>query len=769
VRTALRLLTVALLLTGCQQSENKPTDANAKPQDPPARKPRPAPSADSKADLPKAPDALPTDPIPDSKQPKDSAQPPSPPPAKGNSPEAAALLAEITRLNGYENTYGRKAGDPIHFQFRDPGPTDADLEKLRPLLLESPTPVYLNLNQCPSISDAGVAHLKDVPTLRRLALGGTKVTDAGLKTIGGLTQLDELYLSGDAITDAGVAHLAKLTKLKKLSVYSKAVTDAAFAHLADMTEMEELHVGSRYDFDDNHLKHMAKMSKLQKLSVGGEKLTDAGLAYLKGMTELRELRVDGEKITAAGLAHLAALTKLQMLTITRSQGANGEALAALTGMKDLQELALIYTPAIDKAGGAHVGKLTSLKRLRFGTATADGLAGITGLTGLEDLDLNYSNIGDDGMNHLAGLTGLKYLNLYATRVTEAGLKHLSGLTALKRLNITENKQITDAALAPLAALPNLETLWASDCKITGSGLKELAKHAKLRELSVSGNPITDEHVLALKDLKTLQDLNLTGTKVSDEVAIELKKANPKLRVRDAAGDEVALDKKPRPKPKVEDISKVEPDFKLTADAFYKEYEADRAAATKKYKDKVIELSGEVDGMGRNISGDSHITLKVEKQLIGVMCVTADEQPWAKAVKGQKVKIKGKWPEFSVGAALIYCVFVETGEYKGIPITAAELAKEFAADGEATVKKYEGKILVLTGEVVAKEFNSAGAAGIELKSDNKVKVKCSFTATEKDVTKPIKVGQKLTVVGEFTLNFANRDEVGLYFCLPVTKP
>src|SRR5262249_32901660 len=145
------------------------------------------------------------------------------------------------------------------------------------------------------------------------------------------------------------------------------------------------------------------------------------------------------------------------------------------------------------------------------------------------------------------------------------------------------------------------------------GLKALAKHAKLKEISLSGNPVTDEHVVALKELKTLQELNLTGTKVSDEVAIELKKANPKLRVRDSAGDDVALEKKTRPKPKVEDISKMEPAFKLTAEAFYKEYEADKAAATKKYKDKVIELTGEVDSVSRNISGDSFVTLKIEKQ------------------------------------------------------------------------------------------------------------------------------------------------------------
>src|SRR5207248_7719847 len=127
------------------------------------------------------------------------------------------------------------------------------------------------------------------------------------------------------------------------------------------------------------------------------------------------LRIDSEKVTAAGVANLAGLTKLEKLTVLRAPGFNGDALAALDGMKNLRELELIYTSALDKAGGVHVGKLTGLKKLRLGATTPEALAGIAGLKGLEDLDLNYSFVGDDGAQHLAGLTGLKYLNLYAPR------------------------------------------------------------------------------------------------------------------------------------------------------------------------------------------------------------------------------------------------------------------------------------------------------------------------------------------------------------------
>ena len=73
--------------------------------------------------------------------------------------------------------------------------------------------------------------------------------------------------------------------------------------------------------------------------------------------------------------------------------------------------------------------------------------------------------------------------------------------------------------------------------------------------------------------------------------------------------------------------------------------------------------------------------------------------------------------------------------------------------------------MLTGEVVD-GVQHAGAVTITLKTDNKIKVKAIFTAFEKDASKPIKVGQKLKVLGEFSLNFGNSDSVELYFCLPL---
>src|SRR5262245_17084011 len=89
-----------------------------------------------------------------------------------------------------------------------------------------------------------------------------------------------------------------------------------------------------------------------------------------------------------------------------------------------------------------------------------------------------------------------------------------------------------------------------------------------------------------------------------------------------------------------DIGQAEPDVRLTAAEFHKEVKADKEAAAAKYKGKVIELTGEVDNVGRNLADEAYVTLKAEKDLLGVICFTTDPQPWGKAVRGQKVTIKG---------------------------------------------------------------------------------------------------------------------------------
>lgn len=90
--------------------------------------------------------------------------------------------------------------------------TDAGLDKLKQLNLPKLAKLYLVDTQ---VTDAGLAHLKEIKTLQVLSLVGTPVTDAGLEHLKEAKGLKELYLYGTKVTDEGVKKLKEaLPELK---------------------------------------------------------------------------------------------------------------------------------------------------------------------------------------------------------------------------------------------------------------------------------------------------------------------------------------------------------------------------------------------------------------------------------------------------------------------------------------------------------------------------------------------------------------------------
>lgn len=65
---------------------------------------------------------------------------------------------------------------------------------------------------------AGLNHVRGLPRLRELDLGGTHVTDAGLEHLKGLRQLQWLAPRGTEVTDAGLEHLKGLRQLRTLDL-----------------------------------------------------------------------------------------------------------------------------------------------------------------------------------------------------------------------------------------------------------------------------------------------------------------------------------------------------------------------------------------------------------------------------------------------------------------------------------------------------------------------------------------------------------------------
>ncbi len=99
-----------------------------------------------------------------------------------------------------------------------------------------------------------------------------------------------------------------------------------------------------------------------------------------------------------------------------------------------------------------------------------------------------------------------WLNLAGTGVTDAGLAGLAGLKNLQRLHL-EKTGITDAGLAHLKGLSELRYLNLYGTKVTDKGLESLKGLKKLRSLYVWQTAVTEEGAKALAGAVTGIDIN----------------------------------------------------------------------------------------------------------------------------------------------------------------------------------------------------------------------------------------------------------------------
>ena len=81
------------------------------------------------------------------------------------------------------------------------------------------------------ITDAELAYVEGLTSLKGLWLYNTQVTDAGIGRLRGHTSLELLYLNGTQISDASLVHLRRLTSLRVLDLRATRVTKRGVAEL----------------------------------------------------------------------------------------------------------------------------------------------------------------------------------------------------------------------------------------------------------------------------------------------------------------------------------------------------------------------------------------------------------------------------------------------------------------------------------------------------------------------------------------------------------
>ena len=106
----------------------------------------------------------------------------------------------------------------------------------------------------------------------------------------------------------------------------------------------------------------------------------------------------------------------------------------------------------------------------FADSGLDALAPIADK--IASLDLARTKVTDAGLAKLGAMKNLQELHLENTGISDAGLDHLKGLASLEYLNLY-NTKVTDAGLAKLAGLGKLKALYLWQSGVTKAGVAAL--------------------------------------------------------------------------------------------------------------------------------------------------------------------------------------------------------------------------------------------------------------------------------------------------------
>jgi hypothetical protein len=211
-------------------------------------------------------------------------------------------------------------------------------------------------------------------------------------------------------------------------------------------------------------------------------------------------------------------------------------------------------------------------------------------------------------------------------------------------------------------------------------------------------------------------------------------------------------------PKI-DLLNTKPDFTISAEDYYDDLDKRKPQAEEKYRGKVIQLRGEVLTLDRGPGGVGQVGLIASKSPgKQVICYTQFPEPWKAVFPGQQIEVRGTLPEPAVFPALADTIFVQFGDIPGTRITATELAKAYADDPKAALKKYRNHYLIVDGEIAAKDADGK----VTLKGLGKLKIDCRF---DPNLFPPeiFVVGKMIKAHGKHDAFAADEGSISLQFC------
>ncbi len=365
------------------------------------------------------------------------------------------------------------------------------------------------------ISDRHIKYLEGLTQLKGLTLWGVDaLTDASLASIGKLENLEGLHFirTSPKFTPAGVAHLKELKNLKKLAfaqtwVGSEGMRygDEVVRQLAALPNLESIQ-GISY-LSAEGMKTLARFRNLKCLHVTLKDRRQGyygptGLSNLAGLGSLEELLISsGDVLSEADLACLEPLGRLKKL-IVGSRHLTDRSLASISKLDQLESLSfsVLGGAGVSKISKSGLNQLNGLSNLRFLQVNAWGNAAktdpadelmldLSGLKKMKDLTLSGLSLQDNDLAFLKHLPLLEIFNIDTNSLSGAFLRHLRELPELNRLRVSGLSGCTGEDLAHLNGLPKLRSLHLSG-DITDTALASLTGPLSLESLRVE----TDEPI-----------------------------------------------------------------------------------------------------------------------------------------------------------------------------------------------------------------------------------------------------------------------------------
>ena len=250
--------------------------------------------------------------------------------------------------------------------------------------------------------------------------------------------------------------------------------------------------------------------------------------------ETKEVIVISTKANDEWIAPLGKITSLKTLRFTNNGKLSDAGMEKLAGLKNLESFSFVGTAMTGRAYAKCEGWTKVTKVSHRGSSIDDeGLKELCDhLPNLESISLAHAKFTDAGAVHLAKLTKLKGLEIGTKNATAACLKNLATLP-LEYLQLGDGLDSPEG-IAAIKAIPTLKRVTLTHCNhLSDEGLKLAADLTQLEQLEIGGLQLPDERLPQLAAFSFLKELKLVNRPKGylPETQAKIKAMLPKVDVK----------------------------------------------------------------------------------------------------------------------------------------------------------------------------------------------------------------------------------------------